>query len=142
MTARDPFEPPTLVEELDRKTYEVLERLVRQHAQGKIGTEALQVGLRSVWETVAGLASESMSALASQMHTTAAREQTKVARIFRDPIDGTFACAVDWTPSGSWVRVLKPSGETRVESFDNAQLALEYFVKLCSELGRRYSEWE
>lgn len=132
---------PSLKDELDRKAGECLERLVRHREQGKIGTDAMRIGVRSVWETVSGIASEATTDLASYVYKEVGETGQKQTRLFREVTEGSFMCAVQWTPGTSVVRVLKPSGQVEVFTFDTEADAKARFSLLGDRLAMRYEEW-
>jgi hypothetical protein len=59
-------EPPSIKEELERKTQETLEFLVRRHDQGRLSNSEFLVGVNAVWGVVAGLVErETMNLIAA-----------------------------------------------------------------------------
>jgi hypothetical protein len=127
-------------EELDRKAYDTLERLARHHEQGKIGNEALQIGIRSVWETIAGLASETISETASLMHREVGHKPMAQVRVFRDIITGEFKCALLWTPCTCHVSVLKPSGKVDRFEYETEAEAKARFSLLGDRIASQHEE--
>lgn len=53
-----PGEPPSLLQELERKTIEELERLIVYEKFGKISPGLLKQGVQTLWNTVSGLISD------------------------------------------------------------------------------------
>lgn len=133
--------PNDLRSEIDRKAWECLERLVRHQSQGKIGTEGLGIGIRSVWETVSGLAGEQISELANQLQKECAVSASPVIRIFRHIESGQPAAMVRWTPGTLQVTVLKGGGEAKTFDLPDEQQAKERFTLLCDRLASQYEEW-
>lgn len=134
-------EPPSIRDEIDRKAWECLERLVRHQSQGKIGTEGLGIGIRSVWETVSGLAGEQINELAGQLHKECAIAATPVVRVFRHIDSGQPAAVVRWTPGDLRVMVLKGGGESKTFDHADEQQAKGRFMLLCDRLANQYEEW-
>jgi hypothetical protein len=126
--------------ELDRKAFEALERLVAHNAIGKVGHEAMVVGIRTVWDTVSGLAGETVSDLACQMLKQVERDGAgAVTRVFHKK--GAFNCAVKWAPGTTTVYVLLPSGRVESFAFATENDAKRAFAKTCLSRSRAYEEF-
>jgi hypothetical protein len=135
------LELPELRDELDRKAAETLERLVRHQEQGKISPDAMKVGVRAVWETISGLANDSVCSAASAIHREVGEAMDRQVRLFRDIESGAFACSLQWTPGTCRVAVLKRSG--KVDTFDcgDETEAKSKFSLLGDRLAGSYEEW-
>lgn len=127
--------------ELDRKTFESLERLVAHNAMGKIGPEGLEVGVRAVWETTSGLVSNEISDMAAQMNSQiiATKPLQAIKRVFLKP-DGSMAAAVSWVPGLTTVTVLA-NGRVRLHTHTMEHEAKAFFDKTCAALKARYGEF-
>ena len=115
--------PPTLQEELDRKTLEAMENALRGQQQGRIAPAELHTALQAIWDTTAGLVREDISHLVAAM-LNHVKEGIVIKRLFVNVNLSILQVEHDLTASIVLVKVspdhhTQAWGKVNTHSFDD-----------------------
>lgn len=96
-------ELPTIKEELERKTVEVLERLVFRHETHRISKDHLSNAAKTIWNITSGLVGDEIAALCSATADMA----TVPDRMKRHFVGKGKVLTVTWLPEGTGYAIVK-----------------------------------
>lgn len=110
--------PPTLREELDRKTFETLNWLITGQAKGILTDDQLSMGVDTLFMAVSGLVDEDFIRIITEAQGSAETTKGGVKRVFRHKESDTTVVFV-WLPGQFSFKMTRYSGHMVLEEKDS-----------------------
>ena len=123
---------PTLTEELERKTVEVLEKRMSQFENNEINGNEMHLVAKTAWDIVSGLVSSDISEMCAQ-----AAEEGRAGRLHRYFVGKSGAVRVSWSANGDLFfieRISKDMKFDQREKTTNPGEATEGVLKFVAKL--------
>lgn len=84
-------EVPSVQSEIDRKAFQTLEKLARQLENGEINQAMFNVGVRTIWDCTAGIASTMVMDTVSEVKEIWITDDMRDMRVLYHPLKGAVA---------------------------------------------------
>lgn len=101
---------PTLTEELERKTVEVLEKRMSQFENNEINGNEMHLVAKTAWDIVSGLVSSDISEMCAQ-----AAEEGRAGKLHRYFVGKSGAVRVSWSANGNSFDIVRISKDMKFD---------------------------
>jgi hypothetical protein len=133
--------PPSIKQELERKTLDELQRLILALEHGKVSPSQFNAAVRSLWQATAGLVSKDIMNLIEQTKAQLLTDDDAISRSYVSR-DRATVISVDWLPGRESVKVTRIADGKRTNSVaaaDPASMipskdARDQFARICKRL--------